>query len=53
MIVASLFSNRPYALITTAVSADLGTNGSLKGNSMALATVTGIIDKTRSWASLD
>jgi len=32
----------PYALITTAVSADLGT--SLKGKSAALATVTGIIN---------
>ncbi|XP_046954813.1 glucose-6-phosphate exchanger SLC37A1 isoform X2 [Lynx rufus] len=38
----------PYALITTAVSADLGTHKSLKGNSHALATVTAIIDGTGS-----
>ncbi|CAN1754805.1 Putative glycerol-3-phosphate transporter 1, partial [Linum perenne] len=37
-----------YALITTAVSADLGTHSSLKGNSRALATVTAIIDGTGS-----
>lgn len=48
MITAGLFVNGPYALITTAVSADLGTHGSLKGNSRALATVTGIIDATGS-----
>ncbi|KAK8947531.1 putative glycerol-3-phosphate transporter 1 [Platanthera guangdongensis] len=48
MIAAGLFVNGPYALITTAVSADLGTHGSLKGNSRALATVTGIIDATGS-----
>lgn len=38
----------PYALITTAVSADLGTHKSLKGNSRALSTVTAIIDGTGS-----
>ncbi|XP_003463968.2 glucose-6-phosphate exchanger SLC37A1 isoform X1 [Cavia porcellus] len=38
----------PYALITTAVSADLGTHKSLKGNSHALSTVTAIIDGTGS-----
>ncbi|XP_054556230.1 glucose-6-phosphate exchanger SLC37A1 isoform X2 [Talpa occidentalis] len=38
----------PYALITTAVSTDLGTHKSLKGNSRALATVTAIIDGTGS-----
>uniref|UniRef100_A0A1I8HQU8 MFS domain-containing protein n=1 Tax=Macrostomum lignano TaxID=282301 RepID=A0A1I8HQU8_9PLAT len=38
--------NGPYALITTAVSADLGT--SVKGDSKALATVTAIIDGTGS-----
>ncbi|XP_076975104.1 glucose-6-phosphate exchanger SLC37A1 isoform X5 [Tamandua tetradactyla] len=38
----------PYALITTAVSADLGTHRSLKGSSHALATVTAIIDGTGS-----
>ena len=40
--------NGPYALITTAVSADLGTHKSLQGNSKALATVTAIIDGTGS-----
>lgn len=48
MMVAGLFVNGPYALITTAVSADLGTHRSLKGNSRALATVTAIIDGTGS-----
>ena len=38
--------NGPYALITTAVSADLGTHKSLRGNARALATVTAIIDGT-------
>lgn len=42
------FVNGPYALITTAVSADLGTHSSLKGDSRALATVTAIIDGTGS-----
>eukprot|EP01025_Chloroclados_australasicus_P056218 TRINITY_DN6915_c0_g2_i1.p1 TRINITY_DN6915_c0_g2~~TRINITY_DN6915_c0_g2_i1.p1 ORF type:complete len:508 (-),score=44.64 TRINITY_DN6915_c0_g2_i1:312-1835(-) len=36
--------NGPYALITTAVSADLGSHESLAGNERALATVTAIID---------
>ncbi|XP_034995040.1 glucose-6-phosphate exchanger SLC37A2 isoform X2 [Zootoca vivipara] len=40
--------NGPYALITTAVSADLGTHECLQGNSKALATVTAIIDGTGS-----
>uniref|UniRef100_A0A8C2IJ21 Solute carrier family 37 member 1 n=1 Tax=Cyprinus carpio TaxID=7962 RepID=A0A8C2IJ21_CYPCA len=40
--------NGPYALITTAVSADLGTHKSLKGNARALSTVTAIIDGTGS-----
>ncbi|KAK6926402.1 Major facilitator superfamily [Dillenia turbinata] len=48
MLITGLFVNGPYALITTAVSADLGTHGSLKGNSRALATVTAIIDGTGS-----
>uniref|UniRef100_A0A8C5NGY3 Major facilitator superfamily (MFS) profile domain-containing protein n=1 Tax=Gouania willdenowi TaxID=441366 RepID=A0A8C5NGY3_GOUWI len=42
--------NGPYALITTAVSADLGTHKSLKGNARALSTVTAIIDGTGSVA---
>ncbi|KAL9225230.1 hypothetical protein vseg_001179 [Gypsophila vaccaria] len=48
MFIAGMFVNAPYALITTAVSADLGTHESLKGNSRALATVTAIIDGTGS-----
>ena len=44
MMVAGFFVNGPYALITTAVSADLGTHDSLKGSEKALATVTAIID---------
>lgn len=38
----------PYSLITTAVSTDLGTHQSLRGNSKALATVVAIIDGTGS-----
>ncbi|KAI9160382.1 hypothetical protein LWI28_007630 [Acer negundo] len=48
MFITGIFVNGPYALITTAVSADLGTHSSLKGNSRALATVTAIIDGTGS-----
>ncbi|XP_031483566.1 putative glycerol-3-phosphate transporter 1 [Nymphaea colorata] len=48
MFFAGMFVNGPYALITTAVSADLGTHSSLDGNSRALATVTAIIDGTGS-----
>ncbi|EEE57489.1 hypothetical protein OsJ_07763 [Oryza sativa Japonica Group] len=48
MMISGLFVNGPYALITTAVSADLGTHKSLKGDSRALATVTSIIDGTGS-----
>merc|ERR1712098_727151 len=40
--------NGPYALITTAVSAELGQHPSLSGSSKALATVTAIIDGTGS-----
>ena len=48
MMLAGVLVNGPYALITTAVSADLGTHDSLKGNARALATVTAIIDGTGS-----
>uniref|UniRef100_A0A1D1XJD0 Putative glycerol-3-phosphate transporter 1 n=1 Tax=Anthurium amnicola TaxID=1678845 RepID=A0A1D1XJD0_9ARAE len=48
MFVTGMFVNGPYALITTAVSADLGTHPSLDGNSRALATVAAIIDGTGS-----
>lgn len=48
LMTAGLFVNGPYALITTAVSADLGTHSSVRGDSRALATVTAIIDGTGS-----
>uniref|UniRef100_UPI00358E38CF glucose-6-phosphate exchanger SLC37A2 isoform X2 n=1 Tax=Myxine glutinosa TaxID=7769 RepID=UPI00358E38CF len=48
LILCGILVNGPYALITTAVSADLGTHKSLKGNSKALSTVTAIIDGTGS-----
>ncbi|XP_053310859.1 glucose-6-phosphate exchanger SLC37A1 [Spea bombifrons] len=48
LLVCGALVNGPYSLITTAVSADLGTHKSLKGNSHALSTVTAIIDGTGS-----
>uniref|UniRef100_A0A674DCM9 Glucose-6-phosphate exchanger SLC37A2 n=1 Tax=Salmo trutta TaxID=8032 RepID=A0A674DCM9_SALTR len=48
LLVCGALVNGPYALITTAVSADLGTHESLRGNSRALSTVTAIIDGTGS-----
>ncbi|KAM3956214.1 major facilitator superfamily transporter 16 [Aphomia sociella] len=48
LLVTGALVNAPYALITTAVSAELGTHSSLAGNSQALATVTAIIDGTGS-----
>jgi OPA family glycerol-3-phosphate transporter-like MFS transporter 1/2 len=48
LIVVGFLVNGPYALITTAVSADLGTHHSLEGNAKALATVSAIIDGTGS-----
>lgn len=48
MLVCGAIVNGPYALITTAVSADLGTHKSLKNDSKLLASVTGIIDGTGS-----
>ncbi|CAG9861625.1 unnamed protein product [Phyllotreta striolata] len=48
LVIVGLLVNGPYALITTAVSAELGTHRSLEGNSKALATVTAIIDGTGS-----
>ncbi|PWA63570.1 major facilitator superfamily domain protein [Artemisia annua] len=48
MLVTGILVNGPYSLITTAVSADLGTHESLKGNLRGLATVTSIIDGTGS-----
>lgn len=38
----------PSNLISTAISADLGTHESIKGNAAALSTVTGIVDGTGS-----
>ncbi|KAH9492848.1 hypothetical protein Btru_023858 [Bulinus truncatus] len=40
--------NGPYALITTAVSADLGTHKTIRDNSKALGMVTAVIDGTGS-----
>jgi len=48
LLITGAFVNGPYALITTAVSADLGTHQVLQGNSKALSTVTAIIDGTGS-----
>ncbi|KAE8742622.1 hypothetical protein FOCC_FOCC011846 [Frankliniella occidentalis] len=48
LMLVGLLVNGPYALITTAISAELGTHHSLEGNSRALATVTAIIDGTGS-----
>jgi MFS transporter, OPA family, solute carrier family 37 (glycerol-3-phosphate transporter), member 1/2 len=48
LIVTGALVNGPYSLITTAVSAQLGTHPSLEGSSKALATVTAIIDGTGS-----
>lgn len=47
-IICGALVNGPYALITTAVSAELGTHKSIKSNSKALSTVTAIIDGTGS-----
>uniref|UniRef100_S4PG65 Sugar phosphate exchanger 3 n=1 Tax=Pararge aegeria TaxID=116150 RepID=S4PG65_9NEOP len=48
LVAAGVLVNGPYALITTAVSAELGTHSSLAGDARALATVTAIIDGTGS-----
>ena len=48
LLLTGLLVNGPYALITTAVSAELGTHKSLRGSGKALATVTAIIDGTGS-----
>lgn len=48
LLIAGALVNGPYALITTAVSAELGTHSSLGQDSRALATVTAIIDGTGS-----
>ncbi|GAB6027694.1 hypothetical protein CHUAL_001934 [Chamberlinius hualienensis] len=51
LMICGLLVNGPYALITTAVSAELGTHKSLRGNSKALATVASIIDGTGSFGA--
>merc|ERR1712168_372360 len=48
LVLTGLLVNGPYALITTAVSAELGTHKSLRNSGKALATVTAIIDGTGS-----
>ena len=48
LVLTGLLVNGPYALITTAVSAELGTHKSLRSSGKALATVTAIIDGTGS-----
>ncbi|KAI6672237.1 hypothetical protein NL676_000143 [Syzygium grande] len=48
MFITGIFVNGPFALITTAISADLGAHSSLKGNSRALVTVTAITNGTGS-----
>jgi len=48
LVITGLLVNGPYALITTAVSAELGTHKSLQNSGKALATVTAIIDGTGS-----
>ena len=48
LVAMGLLINVPYALITTSVSADLGTRPGLCHSSRALATVTAIIDGTGS-----
>ncbi|VDQ01859.1 unnamed protein product [Trichobilharzia regenti] len=45
--------NGPYALVTTAVSADLGTQTALQGRARALATITAIIDGMGSLGELN
>ncbi|XP_063292905.1 glucose-6-phosphate exchanger SLC37A2-like isoform X2 [Pelobates fuscus] len=44
LLICGMLVNGPYSLISTAVSADLGTHKSLHGNAKALSTVTAIID---------
>lgn len=44
MLMVGALVNGPYALITTAVSADLGQHESLKGDAGLMATTTAIID---------
>lgn len=43
LFIVGFLANGPYALITTAVSADLGTHPKLKGSTRALATVNKLV----------
>ena len=44
LFVVGIMVNGPYTLISSAVCSDLGSHPSLKGNPLAMSTVTGIID---------
>ena len=48
LFLSGVMVNGPYALITTAITADLGTHEVLRKDARALATVTAIIDGTGS-----
>eukprot|EP00088_Acartia_fossae_P004823 TRINITY_DN12089_c0_g1_i6.p1 TRINITY_DN12089_c0_g1~~TRINITY_DN12089_c0_g1_i6.p1 ORF type:complete len:537 (-),score=144.07 TRINITY_DN12089_c0_g1_i6:268-1878(-) len=52
LFLTGLLVNGPYALITTAVSAELGQHPSLQGSQKALATVTAIIDGVGSFGTV-
>ncbi|KAL7301015.1 hypothetical protein TKK_0006287 [Trichogramma kaykai] len=49
--VLGILANSPYSLITTSVSADLGSQPILGSNAKAMATVTAIIDGTGSFGA--
>lgn len=53
LVVMGTVVNAPYSLITTAISADLGTHSTLTGSARAMATVSAIIDGTGSIGSHD
>ena len=44
LFIVGVLVNGPYTLISSAVCSDLGSHPSLKGNPLAMSTVTGIID---------
>ncbi|XP_026548791.1 sugar phosphate exchanger 3-like [Notechis scutatus] len=48
MAITGFFIGGPSNMISSAISADLGHQDAIKGNSEALATVTGIVDGTGS-----
>jgi OPA family glycerol-3-phosphate transporter-like MFS transporter 1/2 len=48
MTICGMFVNGAYNIISSAISADLGTHKLLQGNASAMSTVTGIIDGTGS-----